>query len=103
MLSTLDVAANTDYKEPIMYNFGSPRVGNPKFVQIYNEVVRDSFRIVNVNDIVPTLPPVTVRSPLSSELRYYVHVNEVFQVSVQTGSIQGNHIVENYLKGLECL
>ncbi|KAJ4967692.1 hypothetical protein NE237_014393 [Protea cynaroides] len=39
-----------------MYNFGSPRVGNKKFAEIYNEKVKDSWRVVNHRDIIPTVP-----------------------------------------------
>lgn len=39
-----------------MYNFGSPRVGNRRFAQIYNEKVIDSWRVVNYRDIIPTVP-----------------------------------------------
>ncbi|TVU15304.1 hypothetical protein EJB05_38818, partial [Eragrostis curvula] len=39
-----------------MYNFGSPRVGNRKFAEVYNTKVKDSWRIVNHRDIVPTVP-----------------------------------------------
>lgn len=39
-----------------MYNFGSPRVGNRRFADIYNEKVKDSWRIVNHRDIIPTVP-----------------------------------------------
>ncbi|KAF3791287.1 putative feruloyl esterase A [Nymphaea thermarum] len=39
-----------------MYNFGSPRVGNKRFAEAYNEVVKDSWRIVNHRDIIPTVP-----------------------------------------------
>ncbi|KAK9146324.1 hypothetical protein Sjap_006227 [Stephania japonica] len=39
-----------------MYNFGSPRVGNKRFVEIYNKKVKDSWRIVNHRDIIPTVP-----------------------------------------------
>ncbi|XP_078427745.1 putative triglyceride lipase isoform X2 [Wolffia australiana] len=39
-----------------MYNFGSPRVGNRCFTEIYNQRVRDSWRIVNHRDIIPTVP-----------------------------------------------
>lgn len=101
ILNALDAAANTSFKNPAMYNFGSPRVGNPKFVYTYNEIIQSSFRIVNVNDIVPLLPPVAVRPPLSNELWYYRHVKEVVAISVQTGNIQGNHLVENYAEGLK--
>ncbi|KAH0739939.1 hypothetical protein KY290_038644 [Solanum tuberosum] len=39
-----------------MYNFGSPRVGNKKFSEVYNEKVKDSWRVVNHRDIIPTVP-----------------------------------------------
>ncbi|WJZ87479.1 hypothetical protein VitviT2T_006855 [Vitis vinifera] len=39
-----------------MYNFGSPRVGNKRFAEVYNEKVKDSWRVVNHRDIIPTVP-----------------------------------------------
>ncbi|GLJ23903.1 hypothetical protein SUGI_0454200 [Cryptomeria japonica] len=39
-----------------MYNFGSPRVGNKRFADEYNKKVKDSWRIVNHRDIIPTVP-----------------------------------------------
>ncbi|XVF29235.1 hypothetical protein REPUB_Repub15cG0103600 [Reevesia pubescens] len=39
-----------------MYNFGSPRVGNRRFAEVYNEKIKDSWRIVNHRDIIPTVP-----------------------------------------------
>ncbi|XP_027367473.1 uncharacterized protein LOC113873520 isoform X2 [Abrus precatorius] len=39
-----------------MYNFGSPRVGNKRFAEVYNEIVKDSWRVVNHRDIIPTVP-----------------------------------------------
>ncbi|XP_013636274.1 PREDICTED: uncharacterized protein LOC106342041 isoform X1 [Brassica oleracea var. oleracea] len=39
-----------------MYNFGSPRVGNKKFADVYNQKVKDSWRVVNHRDIIPTVP-----------------------------------------------
>ncbi|KAJ0967468.1 hypothetical protein J5N97_024385 [Dioscorea zingiberensis] len=39
-----------------MYNFGSPRVGNKRFAKVYNEKVKDSWRVVNHRDIIPTVP-----------------------------------------------
>ncbi|XP_071940684.1 uncharacterized protein [Coffea arabica] len=39
-----------------MYNFGSPRVGNKKFAEVYNKKVKDSWRVVNHRDIIPTVP-----------------------------------------------
>ncbi|KAI4338131.1 hypothetical protein L6164_016478 [Bauhinia variegata] len=39
-----------------MYNFGSPRVGNKRFAELYNEKVKDSWRVVNHRDIIPSVP-----------------------------------------------
>jgi hypothetical protein len=39
-----------------MVNFGSPRVGNAAFCDAYASLVRDSVRVVNGSDAVPTLP-----------------------------------------------
>eukprot|EP01018_Ginkgo_biloba_P019851 Gb_29405 [translate_table: standard] len=39
-----------------MYNFGSPRVGNKRFAEVYNQKVKNSWRIVNHRDIIPTVP-----------------------------------------------
>ncbi len=103
VLCSLDAAANTAYTNPIMYNFGSPRVGNSKFVQAYNDIIDSSVRIVNTNDIVPLLPPAVVNPPLSNDLLYYRHVKDLFTITVQTGSITGNHLVENYMEGIRRL
>jgi hypothetical protein len=37
--------------------FASPRVGNMEFVHLFNQLPIDSWRIVNVRDVVPKLPP----------------------------------------------
>lgn len=42
---------------PIVYTFGSPRLGNAAFRSIYNGLVPQTFRLVSSRDAVPTLPP----------------------------------------------
>lgn len=39
-----------------MCNFGCPRIGNRSFVNLYNKLVPNSFRIVNGDDSVTNLP-----------------------------------------------
>jgi len=56
-LLALDVAANTVYKNPSVYTFGSPRTGDSLFASTYDQVVKNSYRVANRLDIVPTLPP----------------------------------------------
>ncbi|XP_024521809.1 uncharacterized protein LOC9643578 [Selaginella moellendorffii] len=54
-----------------MYNFGSPRVGNRAFADQYNKVIKDSWRIVNHRDIIPTVP----------RLMGYCHVAQAIYLS----------------------
>jgi predicted lipase len=39
-----------------MYNFGSPRVGNKQFAEQFAELVPDSWRVHNENDVVAAVP-----------------------------------------------
>lgn len=56
-LLALDVAANSTFKSPAVYTFGSPRTGDSLFANTFDQVVKNSFRIANRVDIVPMLPP----------------------------------------------
>jgi Lipase (class 3) len=55
-LLSLDVAANTSFKNPTAYTYASPRTGDPAFTSTYDQVVKNSFRIANRLDLVPKLP-----------------------------------------------
>jgi triacylglycerol lipase len=59
-LSTLAAASCHDAGLAVAghYNFGSPRVGDSAFVNVYDErYAANTFRFVNNNDIVPRVPP----------------------------------------------
>ncbi|MCY3412759.1 MAG: lipase family protein [Candidatus Heimdallarchaeota archaeon] len=58
-LCALDLKIEKIAKNVVMYNYGSPRVGNSKFVDKYMKTVDTSYRIVNDEDFVPQLPPGT--------------------------------------------
>jgi triacylglycerol lipase len=45
-----------------MYSFGAPRAGNKAFAERYNEAVRDSWRLTNTRDVVPSVPRYAVRA-----------------------------------------
>ena len=49
--------ANTAFTNPAVYTYGSPRTGDSLFASTFDQVVKNSFRIANRVDIVPTLPP----------------------------------------------
>ena len=55
-LLALDVAANTQFKNPTVFSYASPRTGDPSFASTFNQVVKNSFRIANRVDLVPMLP-----------------------------------------------
>jgi len=72
VLAVPDIIENTDFKNPVMYNFAGPRVGDADFKSLYEGYEIDSRRIYNTNDIVPTLPPTEFS---------YVHVDTGYPVT----------------------
>jgi triacylglycerol lipase len=78
--------------------FASPRVGNMEFVRTFNQLPIDSWRIVNLLDIVPKLPP---HIPV---LLDYDHVDTAYPFS--SASFAKNnpgcwHSMETYLHFLD--
>jgi hypothetical protein len=60
----------------VMYSFGSPRVGNSSFAQLYDRTVPSTFRVVVDGDLVVGLPP------------GYTHIGtEILIDSIASGSI----------------
>ena len=75
-----------------MYNYAGPRVGDPTFVSFYNGKVPNSYRTVNLADVVPTLPPTEVFN------NTFGHVGTEWSYLWQTGNVATNHsIKEDYL------
>jgi triacylglycerol lipase len=68
-----------------MYNYAGPRVGNAAFAGVYDELVPESFRVVNLADMVPMLPPTKVFG------WDYDHVGEEWSFLNQSGNVAGNH------------
>jgi triacylglycerol lipase len=104
-LSTLhafDFAYNDRSRNYSLINFASPRVGNPEFAQTFNKVVRNSFRVVNIYDIVPHLPPKELELIKDGTIRTctYKHVNTSILFGIRAGSISENHKMDTYIKGI---
>ncbi|CAI8601910.1 unnamed protein product [Vicia faba] len=70
-----------------MYNFGSPRVGNKRFAKVYNKNVKDSWRIVNHKDIIPTM----------GRFMSYCHINQplFLAAGVSPNSLENKDILGN--------
>jgi len=99
-LAALDIAANRKNARPLVYTYGAPRVGDPKFVRAYNRSVPVSFRVQNEFDVVPHLPPLIYLSPKTDKTYYYLHVKGEVKRSFRMGSVAGNHVLSSYFADL---
>jgi hypothetical protein len=70
-LLALDVASNTNFKDPIVFTYASPRTGDAQFANTYDQVVPNTSRITNRLDIVPKVP---FQPP-------YVHVSGLYELT----------------------
>ena len=88
----------TDNDDVRMYNYASPRVGDPAFVGAYNGLIPESYRVVNLADLVPMVPPSTIFKWT------YEHVPEEWSFLNQTGNVGGNHALigpDNYTDAVD--
>jgi len=109
ILATADLV-NSGVAAAGMYNFAGPRVGDLAFAAKFNQQVGVSWRVVNTEDIVTTVPLATPdlfssESPhtpfgmmlmLAKKLNYE-HVGTPVSFTTHNGSIAGNHAMQNYI------
>ena len=74
-------------KNIILYTFGMPRVGNYRYALQHDQLVNNSWRVVNSNDLVPHLPTVVSLSIFNGP---YHHGVEVFY-SQEATSVYSPH------------
>ncbi|MBE9140937.1 lipase [Nodosilinea sp. LEGE 07088] len=91
----MDIAVAVPDLQPQLqvYVYASPRVGNPEFARSYAERLPNSFRITNLADPIPTMPPTKLRAE-------FVHVGEEWAFVSQAGDILPNHIVDTYRRAV---
>jgi triacylglycerol lipase len=106
-LAALDVAANTRFNQPIIYTIASPRAGDPTFGKRFDSTLVTStifsWRVVNMFDLVPLLPPRDILDPLDGITYKYQHVTEFVPVAFFKGGAVANHRLENYIEAIERL
>lgn len=91
----LEIAAAGVFKSPRVYTFASPRVGDAAFAHQYNSLIGESWRIVNLHDRVPDLPP---------ELLGFAHADKQTTIDSANGtrhSISCYHQLRTYLNTLD--
>jgi len=101
-LAAPDLARATGFDAPVLYNFASPRSGDPTFAALVDELPA-SWRIANTYDEVPRLPPVVtiVFTDGKSELFFYEHINSEYPLTFGTpirnvSDLEHNHAMCNY-------
>lgn len=94
-LLALDIALAVPELQPSLqvYVYASPRVGNPDFARSYAKLLPNSFRISNLADPIPTMPPTRLRAE-------FVHIGEEWAFLSQGGDILPNHIVDTYRRAV---
>jgi triacylglycerol lipase len=106
ILAAPELRTRTSLK-PIMYSFAGPRVGDPNFQQLYDELVTNSWRTVNTNDPVPELPPKKVLIPVDgNDVQEFSYAHVATEHKITFGSpikglddiavIGSNHSMCNY-------
>jgi triacylglycerol lipase len=97
-----------------LVTFAGPRVGDPVFADNFNKNIPCALRIVNTEDVVPTMPLPSTWVSASKKLRIsfsaishlvksiaepdlnYMHVGEVACFTRHEGSIPANHAMSLY-------
>lgn len=92
LLASFDLAFNIPALKPQiqLYTYAGARVGNPTFAKFHAQYVPNHYRITNLADIVPLLPP--IQSPSGT----YVHSGEEWSFLAQNGDFLPNHVVDTY-------
>ncbi|MBO9130939.1 lipase family protein [Bacillus sp. 165] len=103
VLHMLDARVNTSFNNYIMYSFAGPKVGDLAFKNYYNLQVANSYRFVNLFDVVPLLPPRKISLEKIEREWEYFHVNNPLTFAMNMGSIIKNHGMPTYIAGVERL
>lgn len=77
-----------------MYSYAAPRVGAPAFVAAYDAVLPASYRVVNLADLIPIVPPLEFKG------WRYGDLGQEWAFLNQSGDVVGNHGIDakdNYL------
>ena len=95
-LAALEIAQKVpQLKEQIqLYTYASPRVYSPALAQIHSQLIPNTYRIVNLGDTVPLVPPVTIGNS-------YVHIGQDWSFLAQFGDVLLNHVVDTYIAAMK--
>ena len=95
-LAALEIAQKVPQlrKQIQLYTYASPRVYSPTLAQVHSQLIPNTYRIVNLGDTVPLVPPVTIGNS-------YVHIGQDWSFLAQFGDVLLNHVVDTYITAME--
>lgn len=82
-----------------LYTYASPRIGDRNFAQAHSQLIPNSYRIVNLSDSVPLVPPITIENYYTKA--NYAHVGQKWSFTAQFGDVLLNHVVDTYRMAIE--
>ncbi|MBC3797526.1 lipase family protein [Acetobacterium tundrae] len=100
IMTALDFAVNIPNKDLVVYTYAAGRPGAPDFVNDYNTYVKNSYRIFNVHDFIPTLPAFEYPPPFTEKGLFYEHVDFSVPISFQMNNLFLNHRINCYFQKL---
>lgn len=100
-LSAMEIAVNVpEIKEQIqLYTYAAPRVGDRDFAEAHSQLIPNSYRIVNLSDSVPLVPPIEIKNKFTTA--NYAHVGQKWSFTAQFGDVLLNHVVDTYRMAIE--
>lgn len=76
-----------------LYTYASPRVGDAVFAKAHSQLIPNSYRVVNLADVIPLVPPTQLRGT-------YVHIGQEWSFLSQNGDVLPNHVIDTYLRAI---
>ena len=91
------------YTNIVVYSFASPRIGDNVFKTIVDDELKlPVYRLVNISDIIPDTPlSVSPNLDDCDDPYIYVHCGILIPFQINRLSILNNHLIPNYMAGLE--
>ena len=100
-LSAIEIALRvSEIREQIqLYTYAAPRIGDRDFAQAHSQLVPNSYRIVNLSDSVPLVPPIKIQNRFTTA--NYAHVGQKWSFTAQFGDVLLNHVADTYRMAIE--
>jgi predicted lipase len=96
-LAAIDIAERIPAFAPNLrlFTYAGPRLGDPAFAEAFSQRIPNSYRVVNLADLVPQLPPTKAKQIV------YVHLGQPWAFTTSVGDIGPNHFISAYREAVD--